>query len=92
MTHLTCHVLSDVAPPPHPPPPPAARSDGVEEVGKLLKALQRLQVRVPDDAARRNRWSAAVDMRKNLVKLATILRQEAEVRSLSVGKRSGQGR
>ena len=47
---------------------------------KLLKALQSLQARVPDDAARRNRWMAAVGVRGNLEKLVRILRQEAKVR------------
>ncbi|EFN56001.1 hypothetical protein CHLNCDRAFT_145389 [Chlorella variabilis] len=56
----------------------AARSAGVDEVVKLLKALQSLQARVPDDAARRNRWMAAVGVRGNLEKLVRILRQEAK--------------
>jgi hypothetical protein len=57
----------------------AARSAGVEEVSKLLKALQGLQGKTPDEAARRNRWTGAVGIRENLDKLVKILRKEAEV-------------
>ena len=38
----------------------AARSQGVSEVVKLLKGLQSLQGKVPDDTARRNRWARAL--------------------------------
>jgi hypothetical protein len=39
----------------------AARSQGVSEVVKLLKGLQSLQGKVPDDTARRNRWVCCSD-------------------------------
>ena len=39
----------------------AARSQGVSEVVKLLKGLQSLQGKVPDNTARRNRWVCCSD-------------------------------
>ena len=41
----------------------AARSQGVSEVVKLLKGLQSLQGKVPDDTARRNRWASCLALK-----------------------------